>query len=117
MTFFVDGNPVPKGRPRFARGRTYTPKSTEQWERLVATVALSHKVKPTADNVELTLIFRLPTRRRLDIDNLCKGVMDGLNRVAWKDDAQVVKLVATKHCTEPPHGVEITICAENEPSS
>jgi Holliday junction resolvase RusA-like endonuclease len=40
ITFRVDGTPVPKGRPRFARrGKfvsTYTDKSTLQYEDLIA---------------------------------------------------------------------------------
>lgn len=31
-----------------------------------------------------------------DLDNYVKTVMDGLNRVAWDDDVQVVKIEAVK---------------------
>lgn len=33
---------------------------------------------------------------RPDIDNLCKGIFDPLNGIAWKDDGQVVALHAWK---------------------
>jgi len=36
-----------------------------------------------------------PTSRP-DIDNLAKGVLDGLSGILWKDDALVVRLVASK---------------------
>ena len=40
ITFKVDGAPVPKGRPKFARRgnfvSTYTPKTTLQYEDLIA---------------------------------------------------------------------------------
>ena len=32
VRFFVDGRPVPKGRPRVTRHGTYTPKSTREYE-------------------------------------------------------------------------------------
>ena len=37
----------------------------------------------------------LPTKRP-DIDNVVKCIMDSLNKLAYKDDAQVVALVAEK---------------------
>ena len=59
---------------------------------------------------ELTVIveFYRKSRRRADLDNLIKGVMDALNRVAWDDDSQVVKLMATKLAVEEnPHTVVV----------
>jgi len=32
-----------------------------------------------------------------DLDNICKAISDGLNKVAWLDDRQVAKLEAEKH--------------------
>lgn len=37
----------------------------------------------------------LPTVKP-DIDNCVKGIFDALNKIAWKDDAQVVALVTRK---------------------
>ena len=37
-----------------------------------------------------------------DLDNVVKAVLDALNGVVYRDDAQVVNLVATKrYATEP----------------
>lgn len=46
-----------------------------------------------------------------DIDNVIKLVLDALNEVAWKDDAQVVGVIAYKHERfrgENPH-TDVTI--------
>ena len=45
----------------------------------------------------LTLVFRLPDRRRRDVDNLAGAIMDALNGVLWRDDSQILRLVAEKH--------------------
>jgi Holliday junction resolvase RusA-like endonuclease len=41
-------------------------------------------------------VFEKPTKLRGDIDNYVKTVLDGLNDVAFDDDAQVMKITATK---------------------
>ena len=38
----------------------------------------------------------IPFVKKPDVDNIAK-LMDGLNKVAWYDDAQVTKLIVTKH--------------------
>jgi Holliday junction resolvase RusA-like endonuclease len=40
--------------------------------------------------------------KKPDLDNLVKFVKDCLNGIAWKDDAQVVTLAATKKYDENP---------------
>lgn len=52
--------------------------------------------------VEVILSFSLLERRfkEVDIDNLTKTVLDGLNGVAFEDDSQVSSLIATKHVHE-----------------
>jgi crossover junction endodeoxyribonuclease RusA len=36
----------------------------------------------------------LPSKTRIDLDNCLKVVMDALNNVAYRDDSQIVKIVA-----------------------
>lgn len=46
VRFFVDGRPVPKGRPRVTRHGTYTPKSTREYEAAIrAARAETEKIK------------------------------------------------------------------------
>ncbi len=95
----IPGRPVPKGRPRLGvRGRTayvYTPPETREYERLVGLVAKSAGCRPVEGPVSVELdIF---TQRRMDVDNVAKSVLDGLNGVAYEDDNQVVELLVRKH--------------------
>ena len=48
-----------------------------------------------------------PTKKP-DIDNIGKVVMDALNKIAFDDDSQVIKLLVEKVYGEEPR-VEITI--------
>ena len=43
----------------------------------------------------------LPTKRP-DADNVAKIVLDGLNKVAWEDDTQVVEMMVIKRYAEEP---------------
>lgn len=49
----------------------------------------------------------LPTRHKVDVDNLVKTVMDSLNGVVWKDDDQVIELKAKKHYTTEHDGYTV----------
>jgi Holliday junction resolvase RusA-like endonuclease len=121
LTFEVDGTPVPKGRPRFARrGKfvsTYSPKTTVDYEFKVSEAAKqamgsSEPLKtPIAAYIYITLPipasytkkrtenclkgFERPTKRS-DIDNYCKAVFDGMNGIVFVDDSQIVSLHSTK---------------------
>jgi len=105
-TVFVPGKPISKERPRFGKnGNVYTPRKTHNYEQLVKTY---YRGPFFQGEVKIELIFVLPDRRRVDVDNLVKSVLDGLNGKAWTDDCQVVSLQADKFTGDEP-GVTITI--------
>ena len=123
IVFVVKGEPKGKGRPRFTKtGRCYTPADTARYERLVAmnyseaakgykftspvkvTVKAYHKPpkgkskKVVGDMLDGHI---LPTKKP-DADNVAKIILDGLNKVAWDDDTQVIEMmVAKRYSTEP----------------
>jgi Holliday junction resolvase RusA-like endonuclease len=121
VTFMVEGTPVPKGRPRFARrGKfvsTYSPKTTVDYETKVSDAAkLAMGVsEPLETPVSAYIYVTLPIpasyskkrtqaclsgqerpTKKSDIDNYCKAVFDGMNGIVFADDSQVVSLHATK---------------------
>ena len=118
ITFQVMGQPVGKARPRVTRaGRVYTPKKTEQAEQDIRAMAryVMCDEPPIEGPVELVVTFTMDvpaswskTKRQQayaqqikpaakpDIDNLAKTVMDAINGVVYQDDAQVVRITATK---------------------
>lgn len=123
VIFQVEGTPVPKGRPRFARrGKfvsTYSPKTTVDYESKVSDAAKQAmgSQKPLEGPIVACIYITLPipasySKKRFnacllgeerptkrthgDIDNLCKAIFDGMNGVVFEDDSQVVSLHATK---------------------
>ena len=95
----IPGRPVPKARPRLGvHGRkayVYTPPQTKEYEKLVGWVAKCNGCKPSGEPV--AVVLDIYVRRRMDVDNVAKTILDGLTGVAYEDDDQVVELLVRKH--------------------
>lgn len=111
--------PIPKARARFntRSGRAYTPRTTQDYESHIKNEARKHFKVPLEGAIEMRLIFNFVKAKsskkvlhtqRPDLDNLCKAIMDGLNKIAFIDDCQVVYLVCSKKFAEK-ESVEIFI--------
>lgn len=90
--FTVEGEPVPKGRPRLGQGRTFTPKRTLAAEKRVRAAFQSAMPgwDPEPDLTYGALVeFRTGAGSVVDIDNATKLIMDALNKVFYLDDIQV----------------------------
>lgn len=131
ISFFVPGKPVPKARARaYSRNgqtRMYTPKTTADYETLVQSICRESFARPLEGPLCVSLYIGVPIpsswskkRRddaitglirptsRPDIDNYVKAIFDGMNGVAFVDDAQVVRLECEKFYAEPA-GAEVTV--------
>ena len=138
IEFFVPGAPVGKGRPRAARRGAgvvmFTPGRTADYEALVATTAAAtlagdalaaHQLLDGPLEAVLEMRFPVPAswskakRARAlagvewhtskpDADNVAKAILDACNGVVFRDDSQVVILIATKAFSEEP-GVRVVI--------
>ena len=131
LTFFVDGQPQGKGRPRVTRYGTYTPKSTKAYEKHI-----QETYKELADwtffegpvEVRLECTYRIPkswSKKKQqaalngetlptvkpDLDNIAKAICDALNGYCWADDNQVVSLTASKHYGPNP-GVMVHVIGD-----
>jgi len=121
MKITIPGKPIAKKRPRFARrGKfvmTYNDQETEEG-RFLLEVKQQWKEKPIEGNITLRVAFIMPRPKshygtgknsgapkpsaptyhtqKPDLDNLVKFVKDCLNGVCWRDDSQVVSLIASK---------------------
>lgn len=139
ISFEVPGEPKGKGRPRFAkRGdfvQTYTPEGTASYENLVKVMyynAAGAKKLEGPISMEAAFYFGIPKSKpkktqaamrsgqikptiKCDIDNIVKIVLDGLNKVAFDDDKQIVALKARKEYSETPRMV-ITLSELDERS-
>ena len=121
LEFSVPAKPVAKARPRFTfTGHAYTPKATAEFEQLVAACArcamLTSGQSPAEGCLHASMEFyyappkswtaaekrrceqagRTPKTTKPDTDNLVKAVLDGMNGIVFKDDAQVTRVTALK---------------------
>lgn len=129
--FTVIGEPKAKGRPRFARsGHAYTPKDTIVYENLVRISYMNacgefrfpddaplmlemdcfypipkSATKKAKAEMETEHVYRT---KKSDLDNVIKGIQDGVNGVAYRDDNQICEIHARKFYGVNPR-VEVTI--------
>ena len=114
MKFEIEGEPVGKGRPRLSRWGVYTPTKTVNYENLVRFSYLQATNDKFIDcdlKIEIWAIFETiksisqkkqkelmnkPYRKKPDIDNITKSILDGLNGIAYQDDNQITELVVHK---------------------
>jgi Holliday junction resolvase RusA-like endonuclease len=113
LTVFTQ--PVAKARPRVTtrggKARTFTPRATEEAEWRIRTEwTATHGTTPATGPLAIEVLAFVPmpksiprSRResalpttRPDADNYLKTVMDALNEVAYRDDAQLVDVRCTK---------------------
>ncbi len=129
LRFTVHAIPIAQPRQRVAvRGKhavTYTP-ARHPVNAFKAAVQLAHAEvangKPLEGPLEVRAVFVMPRPASLirktkpnprvhrpvkpDVDNLIKSLLDGLNGLAWRDDAQVCRVYAervTASSGEAPH--------------
>ena len=105
-SFRVEGRPVPKARPRVARGHEYTPKRTKEYEEIVR-IAYKNSGGTKLEGavfMRIGAVYKAPKKSLLyhnrtkkpDLDNIAKAILDGLNGIAYEDDAQVSVLKIEK---------------------
>ena len=113
IAFQVTGKPVPKQSTRFGNKRAYLDPKIEAWQQAVTWEAKAAAQMADWDmltgDVAARLIFYLPDRRRRDIDNLSKAVLDAMNGIIYKDDTQVQKLVVDKKVSRDKPGVFVIV--------
>jgi crossover junction endodeoxyribonuclease RusA len=132
-TFFVDGLPIPQGSTRafVVKGRaivTHDSTKVRPWRQDVAATARAARVPLLAEGpVTLTVVFTLPRPKsrpkrhthpdvRPDLDKLARCIFDSLTSIAWRDDAQVVELVARKGYGAPV-GARVTVGRPTDPEA
>lgn len=94
LILWVPGNPVSKGRPRFANGHVHTDAKTRDAEEELKWRLRAANARPFAGPVKLEMHFHRGDNRRADLDNLLKLVWDSMNGLCYEDDSQVVEVHA-----------------------
>lgn len=135
MKFAIIGKPQGKQRARVSTfggyAKAYTPQETVAYENRIMYAfkqAVDGKPSPYWEMpviVQIRAFYGIPKsfskrkkeeavncilrpQTKPDIDNVVKVVCDALNSVAYKDDTQVIKVVAEKYYADEPR-VEVEI--------
>ncbi len=124
VTFTVLGEPQGKARQRVTRFGTYTPEQTVMYENLIKTeyrrqckdhrfedkqplrmvVRAEYQIPKSASKIKRMGMIKGDIRpvKKPDWDNVGKIVSDALNKIAYRDDSQIVECLVTKFYSERP---------------
>jgi len=120
IKFSVEGTPIQQGSMKFIKpGVMIHSRAVElaAWRANIAATAKLAGCKPITDPIAITMKFRVKRPKSVkrehptvapDLDKYIRGVNDGLTGVAFADDAQVIKITASKEYSDQP-GVDIEI--------
>jgi Holliday junction resolvase RusA-like endonuclease len=110
MKLFFPLEPRPKLRPRFSKHGVYTDAKTRDFEEKLRFHAfLLWRNSPIEEKIACKIRFCFQKKRnefyhskKPDLDNLIKALLDGLNGIVFKDDAQIWSIDAQKFYGEKP---------------
>ena len=127
LSLEFDVNPIGKARARFSRmnGRFFTPKKTEDWERLVKSLARQqvrgkglNMTAPVYLDIDAyfapmptwpkwkkaaAMLGLISNTSKPDVDNVAKALLDALNGIVYADDQYIVGFRIMKHFAEKGH--------------
>lgn len=118
MKLIIPGRPI--AYVRTTQKAKYVQKSYiryREFKQYVQTYALKAKIKPITEEKVLVYInvfltgVSTPMGMDGDLDNYVKGILDSLNKIAYKDDRQVIQILASKQ-SDPDERTEVYIFAD-----
>ncbi|MGM0807551.1 MAG: RusA family crossover junction endodeoxyribonuclease [Bacillota bacterium] len=132
IQFTIYGEPIAQGRPRASsfggKVRLYDPKKSKDYKHYIKLSASEHapeSLLETALSLEVKIYRPIPKSfskkntelaengvlrpvTKPDADNYLKGIKDGLNKVIWKDDSQIVDVHVSKYYSNKPR-IEVKV--------
>jgi len=92
--------------------RTLISREGRMYRERVAAVVTADGVRPLRGPIEVRIVVHPPDRRRRDLDNVLKSLLDALEHAgAYRDDDQVVRLRAEKRHPTAGGRVIVTLLA------
>lgn len=123
MKIVIPGNPIPLARPRFGKNGVYDSqeelKEGTYWE---MRSLIGNRSFEITGPVELHIVFYMPFpgnnkhlyhTKKPDLSNMIKFYEDVATGLLYKDDKQIIKIVAEKKYDISPR-TEITIIEVNQ---
>ncbi len=114
LDFTVNGPPKPWQRTQGKGGKRFKAQETRRYQRFVGYAALAVRgaqvpAWPLDARYRMHVHAFFGDRRRRDIDNVSKQLMDALNGVLWDDDSQVDELFVKRHVDREEPRAEVTV--------
>lgn len=81
---------------RIMRGRYIISPKGREYKKLLQDELTRLEIKPTNENLKLTVTCHFTKNLRRDIDNVCKGLFDALKNFLYEDDSQIFELLLIK---------------------
>ena len=115
VTITLPLRPMAAPRPRVTRYGTHNRESYTQFKAAIGLACRRHFPRPLEGPLGMRLLFQFRTPKswsrkrraaafhhsiRPDADNLAKSILDGLNGIAFVDDAQISRLSVSKRWGE-----------------
>ncbi len=120
IDFVVMGPPKPWQRAGRAGQASFTAPATRRYQLAVKTMSAIardsaglHALWPKDARYRVEIAVMFADQRRRDIDNVCKSVLDAMNKVLYADDSQVYELSIVRHTDsqEPRTHVRVEVLA------
>lgn len=90
------------------RGRVLN-KQGREYKEAVRMLAMGARLPLLRGAVKVCMTVYFPNRRRRDLDNACKIVLDSLSGLAYQDDAQVARIELTRCYDSANPRAELTV--------
>lgn len=111
MRIILKGNPLSTSHIyKSFRNRVYLSKQGKDLKASYIEQAISqYKDKQLTEDLKVEVDFYFGDKRKRDIDNYNKLVLDSMNKVVWEDDEQIQELILRKFYDKENPRAEITI--------
>jgi Holliday junction resolvase RusA-like endonuclease len=82
---------------RSRHGRMYTPKDAKYYKEMISEAAeYTYKNPMSEQSLYVEISYTFPDRRRRDVTNYDKPILDSLEGIIYKDDTQIQEIRMTK---------------------
>jgi crossover junction endodeoxyribonuclease RusA len=88
---------------RAYKGRNIKTERYRIWQRAALNEAMAQRQTPIAGPVDVEIMLGRPSKRKMDVDNFCKGPLDILTHMGLIEDDSLIQRLTVSWCpsTEP----------------
>jgi len=128
LEFSIPNNPISVNNylKNTQYGRRFMPPKTKEYVEIVQTTSkkyllmnfssLEQAQLPTTKPLSMTLTYYFKDKRRRDVDNYSKCILDALQTIIYNDDNQIQHLTLSKYIDRENPRTEITITIKEDNS-